>query len=77
MSNHFFSGNHGLNQALNNYSITQATSSTSGDDMELRLADGVGLTRLDVLKFLERLESLFQSGGSAPGGTTFPSASSS
>jgi hypothetical protein len=77
MSNHFFSVNHGLANFDNNFAITQATSSTSGDDIELRVADGVGLTRLDVLKALEQLEHLFQSGGSAPGGTTFPSASAS
>ena len=72
MSNHFFSLNHGLADTLNNASITQATSTTSADDIELRVADGVGLTRLDVLKALEKLEAFFQSGNVAGVGPTFP-----
>jgi hypothetical protein len=72
MSNHFFGINHGQNRELNLYDIDQATSSTSGDDIELRIADGVGLTRVDVIKALRAFLLMFESGGSAPGGTTFP-----
>lgn len=73
MSNHFFSLNHGLANEQNQFAITQATTSTAGDDIELRLADGVSLTRLDVIKALDRLKRMFESGGDrVPGGSPFP-----
>lgn len=73
MADHFFSINHGLANANNNFAITKGTSSTASDDIELRIADGVGLTRLDVIKALEQFENLFASDPSAAqGGTDFP-----
>lgn len=71
MSNHFFSINRGKDGFKPN-DITQAAASTAGDDIELRLADAASLTRLDVIKACDAFIRLFASGGTAPGGTTFP-----
>lgn len=72
MADHFFSSNRGVMHNKAN-AFTRATSTTSGDDLELRVADGASLTRKDVLLFLEGLELLFLDGKSvALGGTDFP-----
>lgn len=72
MANHFFSANRGTLYGKAN-AITRATTSTTGDDLELRVADGASLTRKDVQLFVEALEILFANGGGvALGGTTFP-----
>jgi hypothetical protein len=71
MTNHFYSINRGKS-GLTPSDITRATSSTSGDDIELRLADGASLTRKDVILALEAFEKLWHDPGSAPGGTNFP-----
>lgn len=59
MSNHFFSSNRGL--GLKPSEIHPATTSTTADDMELRIADGANLTRLDVNHFLDRVRTWFNS----------------
>lgn len=69
MANHFISGNRGKS-FTKQADFTFDTSSTAGDDMELRIADGASLTRLDVVEFLEGLERMLQ-GGSIQG-TNFP-----
>jgi hypothetical protein len=40
--------------------FTTATSSTTGDDIELRVADGASLTRRDVMLALKAFERFFQ-----------------
>ena len=54
MANHFFSINRGTDSAKS-AAITAATSTTSGDDIELRLADAAGLTKKDVDILVERV----------------------
>lgn len=72
MSNHFFSINRGVS-GMKPSDVTRATSSTSGDDIELRVADGASLTRKDVLLALEAFERVIETGRDvAGGGTTFP-----
>lgn len=72
MTNHFFSSNRGKD-GTKQTSVTRATSSTAGDDLELRVADGASLTRKDVIIFLKLLENVFDSGKAvALGGTDFP-----
>lgn len=70
MANHFYSINRGKDGFLQS-DITRATSSTTGDDIELRLADGASLTRLDVRKALDAFERLFASSVNAES-NTFP-----
>lgn len=55
MSNHYLSINRGKD-GLKPSDITYATSSTSADDIELRIADGASLTRKDVIIALEAFE---------------------
>lgn len=72
MANHFFSINRGVSE-LKADAVTRATSTTAGDDIELRVADGASLTRKDVLLALEAFEKVFKSGKNvALGGTIFP-----
>lgn len=52
MSNHFLSINRGKD-GLKSSDVTTGSSSTAGDDVELRIADGASLKRLDVIKALE------------------------
>ena len=68
MSNHYVSLNRGA-YGPNFSDFTTGTSSTSGNDIELRVADGASLTRLDVILALEALENFFESNGAQ---TTFP-----
>lgn len=72
MANHFFSINRGV-EGFKKDDITRATSSTTGDDVELRVADAASLTRLDVVKACDAFKRLFEAGGADPAGTTFPS----
>lgn len=71
MANHYFSINRGVD-GFNASDITRGTSSTSGDDIELRVADGASLTRKDVQIALEAFERLFATAGTNTGGTSFP-----
>lgn len=72
MANHYYSINRGV-EGFKKDDITRGTSSVSGDDIELRIADAASLTRLDVVKALNAFERLFSAGGADPAGTTFPS----
>lgn len=56
MADHFYSVNKG--HGLDPSSVTVGTS-TSGQSIELRLHDGDGLTRMDVLKAIEALKAHF------------------
>lgn len=67
MSNHFLSINRGKDGTQPS-DITKATSSTSADDIELRIADGANLTRLDVKLALEAFERCL----AEPDQSTFP-----
>lgn len=72
MANHFFSINRGVS-GMSPVDVTRATSSTSADDIELRVADGASLTRKDVVLALEAFKKVMESGNSvALGGTIFP-----
>lgn len=72
MANHFFSINRGKSGTTPT-DITRATTSTTGDDIELRVADGASLTRKDVRLALEAFERVFATGLSVNlGGTDFP-----
>lgn len=67
MANHFVSINRGVSGTK--YSdFTTDTSSTAGDDIELRIADGASLTRQDVQLALEAFERWLAN----PLQTTFP-----
>lgn len=67
MSNHFVSINRGKD-GFKNSDFTTGTSSTTGDDIELRVADGASLTRKDIVIALEAFERFFASTLN----TTFP-----
>lgn len=69
MADHFISANRGklfTKQA----DFTFATSTTSGDDMEVRFADAASLNRHDVVKFLHGVIRILQGGSIA--GSNFP-----
>ena len=55
MANHYISINRGKS-GLKPSDFTYDTSSTSGDDVELRIADAASLTRKDVILALEAFE---------------------
>ena len=55
MADHFVSINKGKD-GFKMSDFTTGSSSTSGDDIELRMADAAGLTRKDVLIALEAFE---------------------
>jgi hypothetical protein len=57
MADHFYSVNKGTGF---DPSIVTVGVATSGQSIELRLHDGDGLTRMDVLRAIETLESRFQ-----------------
>lgn len=67
MANVFVSLNRG-EEGLKNDDFTTGSSSTAGDDIELRFADDAGLTRLDIIKALEAFERWL----SNPQNTDFP-----
>lgn len=69
MANHFISSNRGK-QMAKTVDFTFATSTTSGDDLELRIADGASLTRRDVVLFLDRVMQMMQAG--PINGSNFP-----
>ena len=59
MADHFVSINRGVSGTK--YSdFTTGTSSTATDKIELRVLDGAGLTKLDVVKALEAFEWFFE-----------------
>lgn len=68
MANHFFSINRGKSGTKNS-DIATATTSTTGDDIELRVADGASLTKKDVQLALDALANFFR----GKSNTTFPS----
>ena len=59
MANHFVSINRGKSGTKNS-DFTAGTSSTAGDDIEIRLADAAGLTRKDVRLALKALKVYFE-----------------
>jgi hypothetical protein len=59
MANHFVSINRGKD-GFKSSDFTTGASTTSGDDIELRVADGASLTRKDVQVALEALERFFE-----------------
>lgn len=60
MSNHYVSINRGKD-GFKLSDFTTGSSSTSGDDIELRVADGASLKRKDVVLALEAFERFFES----------------
>ena len=70
MSNHYVSINKGKD-GLKKSDFTTGTSSTSSDDIELRVADATALSRLDVIKALKAFENYFTTATNAqfPAGT--------
>ncbi len=58
MADHFISLNRG-EQGFKADDFTTGTSSTSGDDIELRVADGAALTLKDIQVALEAFERFF------------------
>lgn len=68
MADHFFAINRGK-EGFTEADIVKATSSTSAADIELRLADAAGLTRLDVRKALNAFERMLVQGNTV---TDFP-----
>lgn len=58
MSNHFVSINRGKTGMVAS-DFTAGSSSTAGDDIEIRIADGASLTRKDVMLALEAFEIYF------------------
>lgn len=67
MTNHYISINRGKD-GLKLSDLTLGTSSTAGDDIELRIADGASLTRKDIVVALEAFERTIV----AKDRTTFP-----
>jgi hypothetical protein len=61
MADHFISINKGKDGFMLS-DFTTGASSTSGDDIELRIADGAGLKRKDVILALEAFERALMSG---------------
>jgi hypothetical protein len=59
MADHFVSVNRGAESIAYNY-YTTGTSSTAGNDIELRVRDGAGLTKLDVVRALDMFERFFE-----------------
>lgn len=59
MADHFVSLNRG-EQGFAYNDFTTGTSSTSGDQIELRVADGASLTKKDVIIALEAFERFFE-----------------
>jgi hypothetical protein len=68
MANHYISINRGKDgsQATD---FTTGASSTAGDDIELRIADGASLSRLDVVIALKAFERYLEEN---QGSATFP-----
>jgi hypothetical protein len=61
MSNHYMAISRGQEGALAT-DYTFGTASASSTDIELRMADGVNLTRLDVIKALKAFTHALESG---------------
>ena len=59
MSDHFISINRGKD-GFKLSDFTTGASSTAGDDIELRIADGASLTRKDVVIALEAFERFME-----------------
>lgn len=59
MADHYVSLNQG-EQGLAYSDFTTGTSSTSGDQIELRVKDGASLSKKDVLIALEAFERFFE-----------------
>lgn len=61
MANHFVSTNKGTSGSLADlYNMTTGTSTTAGDDLELRVADGSSLSRKDVLLALDKFKRFIE-----------------
>ena len=59
MSDHFISINRGKDGLVDS-DLTVDTSAHTGNDIELRIADGAGLTKKDVVIALEAFERLLE-----------------
>lgn len=59
MASHYVSLNRG-EQGFVDTEFTSGTSSTAGDDIELRVRDGASLTKKDVIIALEAFERYFE-----------------
>ncbi len=59
MADHFVSINRGK-EGLRYSDFTTNTTSTTGDDCELRVADAAKLTKNDIHNFLEAFERFFE-----------------
>lgn len=60
MADHYMSLNRG-EEGFKNVDFTTGTSSASTDKVELRVLDGAGLTRKDVVLILEAFKRKFES----------------
>lgn len=61
MANHFVSTNKGISGTLSDlYNMDTGTSTTSADDIELRVADGASLSRKDVLLALDKFKRFIE-----------------
>jgi hypothetical protein len=67
MADHFVSLNRGVS-GFKYSDFTTGTSSTAGNDVELRVADAANLTKLDVVKILEAFERYFENAQQAKAG---------
>jgi hypothetical protein len=59
MADHFASLNRG-EQGFKPNEFTTGTASTAGDDFELRIRDGSGATKLDVINALNAFRRFFE-----------------
>lgn len=59
MADHYVSLNRGV-EGFKYSDFTTGTSSTATDKIELRVLDGAGLTKVDVIKALEAFERFFE-----------------
>lgn len=70
MADHFYGIDRGVLDHVP--SAIQRDTSTTAADMELRIGDGFGWTRKEIVCALAALTSLFEAGGGKPDGTNFP-----
>ena len=59
MANHFISLNRGQQGSIQS-DYTTGTSSTAGNDLEIRIADGASLSKKDVIIFCEAIEHFIE-----------------
>lgn len=71
MSNRFYAINRGQ-EGFKTTDVVRGTASTAGADIELRVADGASLTRLDVIKALDAFERIFINQNVTESAVTYP-----